>query len=559
MLDETSDDCAPDETFEPYLDEPPPQATIPLSADVKEADVVTRVLGLLRPLNVYQRGERLMHIVRREPAEAGRIDPAHIASGAAFCDVRVWHLRSLIGSVCLFTRKTKTGDKVVPCPEWLPRMILERDEWPELRCARALVEWPALVGDETVTESGYDEHQRLVARVPESLAVTARRALAEPMTQERAQRALKLLLEPFSDFPLLCDQPDPKAPTLAQSALLSLILTLVGRNGYAGNTPLFIVYKNQKGAGGTMLVNAVSHMVAGRPVTMVQQPSSDDGEEERKQMMSVLMSGSHLALIDNVTRKVGGKVIDSFITSTAVSDRLLGGNIVATAPTGTVWCVSGNNITYFPDTTRRIIVIELDSPDVDPGERTGIRFPGPKLYTHIRANRPLYIAAALGVLRGYVAATKADEKLKPSRLMGSFEGWSELIAGALEWSGYPSPIPPVGANADPEKAFLSLLYSMWARTGKGQRGPSSRLGASALLRIVYNDEAQDRERWDPLREAIEDICGTPKQPSAKTLGHKFRHLLRQKFNTLEGKTQLCRLDGGAGGALWGFDSPGVKW
>lgn len=555
-----TDDSEEPQDFDAYLDVPPQHlTTITLTADVREHDVVTRVLGLLRPLNVYERGGRLMHLVKREDAEAGRIDPEHLVSGAVFCRVGVWHLRALIGAVCTFERPLRDDKrKPVPCPEWLPKMILERNEWPELRSARALVEWPALVGDEMVTESGYDEHQRLVSRIQERLGEMARKALAEPMTQERARRALEKLLEPFGDFPLAVDPGcKPSEPTVAKSALLALILTLVGRNGYAGNTPLFVVRKNQKGSGGTMLVNAVSQMVAARPVTMVQQPASDDGEEERKQMMSVLLSGAHLALIDNVTRRVGGRVIDSFVTSTAASDRLLGGNEMATAPTGTVWCVSGNNIEFHPDTKRRSIVIDLDSHEANPSGRKDITFPGPKLFAHIKSNRPVYIAAALGVLCGWVAAHKA-ENIKPTRSMGSFEGWAELVSGALEWAGYPSPIPgDKDMAADPEKEFLALLYRDWQRLGKAQRGPQSRCGSSELLRMVYADLADGS--FDALREALEDICNTPKQPSAKTLGHKLRHLSRQVFDTPEGRTKLMRRDGGALGALWGFDSPGVKW
>ena len=549
------------EDFDAYLDhqQTQPATLITLGGDVRECDVVTQVLGLLRPLNVYERGGRLMHLVKREDAEAGRIDPEHLASGAVFCRVGVWHLRSLIGAVCTFQRQRKEAMVVTPCPEWLPKMILERNEWPELRSARALVEWPALVGDGMVTESGYDEHQRLVARIPERLGEVARRALAEPMTQERARKALRRLLEPFSDFPL-AQEPGAKGdePTVAQSALLSLILTLVARNGYAGNTPLFVVRKNQKGSGGTMLVNAVSQMVAARPVTMVQQPASDDGEEERKQMMSVLLSGAHLALIDNVTRKVGGRVIDSFITSTAASDRLLGGNEMATAPTGTVWCVSGNNIEFHPDTKRRSIVIDLDSHEANPSGRSDIKYPGPKLFAHIKSHRSTYLAAALGVVCGWVAAQKADPELKAGRSMGSFEGWAELIPGALEWAGYPNPIPSSkDMAADPEKEFLALLYREWKKLGKAQRGPQSRCSSSELLRRAYAD-TQDGG-FDELREALEDICNAPKQPSAKTLGHKLRHLSRQTFDTPDGRTRLMRRDGGALGALWGFDSPGVVW
>jgi hypothetical protein len=107
----------------------------------------------------------------------------------------------------------------------------------------------------------------------------------------------------------------------------------------------------------------------------------------------------------------------------------------------------------------------MDTGKEDPDRRTFKR----DIFAYVQRHRPVLVAAALTVLRGYVAAGRPFE-VKESR----FKEWDRLVRGALIWSGAADPMDTREAMdaLDPVKGDrASLIAAMLACFGKGSSVP----------------------------------------------------------------------------------------
>jgi hypothetical protein len=76
------------------------------------------------------------------------------------------------------------------------------------------------------------------------------------------------------------------------------------------------------------------------------------------------------------------------------------------------------------------------SPVENPEEREGFKYPD--LLSHARANRCRYLADGLTIIRGYFAGGLPD----PIKPLGSFESWTRIIVGAVQWATGFDPLQP---------------------------------------------------------------------------------------------------------------------
>src|SRR5207245_6819950 len=110
------------------------------------------------------------------------------------------------------------------------------------------------------------------------------------------------------------------------------------------------------------------------------------------------------------------------------------------------------------------------------------------------------VVAALTMLRAYCAARKPALGLRP---MGSFEGWSGLVRGAIVWAGLPDPVETRGDSDDIDTDAIALadLISGWAELPNGMGSDGCTI-AQAL--DVLRDGA---ERYHArLRSALGELC-----------------------------------------------------
>jgi hypothetical protein len=116
---------------------------------------------------------------------------------------------------------------------------------------------------------------------------------------------------------------------------------------------------------------------------------------------------------------------------------------------------TGNNITFRSDMVRRGLVCNLETLD----ERPELRKFNRNTLRQASANRATYVAAALTVMRAYLAAG-APEICGP---FGSYAEWSTMVRSPLVWLGEPDPVGSIDATQaeDPELAELREWVVLW--------------------------------------------------------------------------------------------------
>lgn len=112
------------------------------------------------------------------------------------------------------------------------------------------------------------------------------------------------------------------------------------------------------------------------------------------------------------------------------TDRALGSSQQIDIPARATWLATGNNLLFRGDMERRVCRIRLESPDENPEERVGFRFPD--VVDHVRRHRRELLVDALTILKAFVVAGRPCQNLPA---WGSFEGWSNLVRQAVAWVG----------------------------------------------------------------------------------------------------------------------------
>jgi len=150
------------------------------------------------------------------------------------------------------------------------------------------------------------------------------------------------------------------------------------------------------------------------------------------------------------------------------------------------------------------------------------------------------IAWAITVIAGYLKSTS----LRPNPL-GSFEGWSDSVRGAVIWAGGADVVDALGsriAGADLEAELHVRLLRVW--------GDLFTRGATASTALARAGEADLNEG---LAEVLAELCPgrDGRATSVKYLTKKLRSM-KNKVRTVDGRLVRINQKGtGAGGApVW---------
>ena len=210
------------------------------------------------------------------------------------------------------------------------------------------------------------------------------------------RQARSLLLEEWlGDFPFV----EESSRSHAVAALLSQVL----RNRIDGPVPLFAVDAPTAGSGKTLLVESIGLVAIGSSPAAMALPRRD--EELRKQITSVLLGGTPIILLDNITHTLESGVLAAALTSRNWSDRLLGKSETVSVPNNCLWIATGNNLDFGSELVRRTVWIRLD-PKVDrPWERTG--FKHDPLGAWVVENRGRLLWALFVLVRRWLADRQA--------------------------------------------------------------------------------------------------------------------------------------------------------
>ena len=451
--------------------------------------------------DVYQRGGRLVRIVAESspPTGVARRRVARIAP------IPIVRIREMLSAAKWIQDFFDVELRIQP-PDWAVRAIEARAEWPGVRHLESIVATPVLRPDGTVLQTpGYDRQTGI------SFAADTRfpEVPAAPTSADVAS-AVDALAEVVCDFPFADDA--------HRGAWLAGLLTPLARHAFAGAAPLFLFDANTRGTGKSLLADTIAVLATGRGAARLANPRSDD--ECRKRITSIALAGEPLVLLDNVVGPLGHASLDAALSATTWNDRILGrSEMTGELPLLTTWYASGNNVVLVGSIARRTAHVRLESPEEHPETRDGFRHPN--LLSWVRAERGRLVAAALTILRGFVAAGRPDQQLGA---WGSFADWSDLIRQAIVWAGVADPgraSRELVDQNDREAAALRGLLAGWEELAPKGKG----LTAAAALKQL--DE--HRNRFETLRTALAELVDTPagKLPSPRQLGVKLGHLRRR--------------------------------
>jgi putative DNA primase/helicase len=178
-------------------------------------------------------------------------------------------------------------------------------------------------------------------------------------------------------------------------------------------------------------------------------------EEMEKRLGSILLSGDQLVSLDNCTHDLAGELLCQVAERPVVKIRVLGQSQMPRCECRTTVFATGNNIALKGDMVRRGLVCNLDAlaerPELRTFERDAI-----DLALDRRAD---YVAAALTVIRGYLAAGEPPV----CGPIGSYAAWSRLVRSPLVWLGQPDPIKSMetAREDDPELADIREFFGLW--------------------------------------------------------------------------------------------------
>ncbi len=421
-------------------------------------------------------------------------------------------LRELISETCKFyvlTLDKETGEETESfqrVPKWCYDAVLARGTWLGVRPIRGIVTSPVLRADGSILQSqGYDADSGLYVDLTEVFPPID----SAPSTDD-VQRAVAMLFDLVADFPFRDDA--------SKSGWLASLLTPLAREAYRGCTgPLFLFDANVRGSGKSLLADVNSLIVTGREATRLTAPQNDD--EARKRITALVKDSDRIVLIDNISGRFGCASLDAALTGTVWKDRLLQFSEMIEAPLRMTWYASGNNVILAADTARRVCHVRLESPLENPEDREGFRYPD--IRKHVRQNRPALLTAALTILRGYIAAKRPDQRLRP---WGSFEGWSDLVRATIVWCRLADPgetRTELRATSDSDAGSLRQMLIAVVQVDQDQHG----LRTSDMLKIANaRDASYAADDVEVMRDAIETFCGRSiVKATTQHLGNQLSH------------------------------------
>jgi primase-polymerase (primpol)-like protein len=283
----------------------------------------------------------------------------------------------------------------------------------------AIVEIPAIRSDGTILEHpGYDPATRLYY-APRA-GIESCQVPFNPSQAERAA-ALAVILEAIGEFPYV-DEAD-----LANA--LALLFTPFLRPAIKRHVPLALVDSPKPGTGKTLLADVVSLLATGTNAAVL--TMSDSHEELQKSITALLIEGTTIITIDNITGSLQSKHLEAVLTADMWRGRILGQSRMVFVPQRSTWLATGNNIKLGGDLVRRCYRIRLDPHVSKPWQREA--FTHEDLVSWVSEQREALIRAILTLVRGWYAAGQPVAANLPS--LGTFTGWVKMVGSILAYAG----------------------------------------------------------------------------------------------------------------------------
>jgi hypothetical protein len=275
-------------------------------------------------------------------------------------------------------------------------------------------------------------------------------------TKEDALASVKWINEE-----VLCDF--PFEDDASRAAAISMTILPFARELVKGTTPFYLIDKPSAGTGATTLAKALTYPFLGTEIAVKSWTSTED--ERRKQITAHLDSGGGPYFFDNLSGKIDSDVLASVLTSTVWSDRLLQTSCNVQLTNRSIWIGTGNNPHFRKQILRRIARIRLVTLVEDPSERTGWRHPD--LLDWIAEHRTEFVEHILTIVIAWLNAGKPLFSGKP---LNSYESWSKVMGGILEFvdmPGFLENLKDMAESLDDEGDMAREFIKEWWREYEG--------------------------------------------------------------------------------------------
>ena len=325
------------------------------------------------------------------------------------------------------TMAKETADAVLVSPQFLERL-------PEVeRFHPCPMPWLRDAGKIELLPLGFDHVSGSFTSDPEFFI--------SPMPFTEAKAEIETLL---AEFPWAEDGGRSKAVAIA-----AMLTTFAGGLMPTKATkPVFIYTANAEGSGKTTLAQLAGTPYADTPA----EAAPRDESEWQKKLLSLVISGRRLVLLDNLKGHLNSPSFEGYTTSATFGGRILGGSREFTGEAGATILITGNGLTFTPDLRRRALIVELFMRELRAEDRTFRRRITPAT---ISAMRPRILSALWGIVTAWNIAGRPQS----SRMNASYPEWCVTIGGMVEFAGWGCPTAPaqVDGVGDTDPADFAAL------------------------------------------------------------------------------------------------------
>jgi len=289
----------------------------------------------------------------------------------------------------------------------------------------------------------------------------------------------------IAEFPWADDGGRSKAVAIA-----AMLTTFAGGLMPAKATkPVFIYTANAEGSGKTTLAQLAGTPYADTPA----EAAPRDETEWQKKLLSLVISGRRLVLLDNLKNHFNSPSFEAYTTSATFGGRILGGSREFTGEAGATILITGNGLTFTPDLRRRALMVELFMRELRAEDRSFRRRLTPATIT---AMRPRILSALWGIVTAWNLAGRPPA----SRMNTSFPEWCETIGGMVEFAGWGCPTAPAqieGMGDTDTTDFAALAAAM----KPGRRYEFDELATISEDTELFDHILSDKENGSLTRRA----------------------------------------------------------
>lgn len=428
-----------------------------------------------------------------------------------------------------WVRLIKAGEMAIAPPLDVVRDLM-RSPLSEVRmpALRGITEVPTMRPDGTVLDrAGYDEATGLYYAPAAGLAVPR---VPDTPSEDQVAAARELLLEIVCDFPFVVESRtletgEKVKVDASRTNTIACLVSAVIRPMISGPVPMALFDKPAAGTGASLIGEVVAEVVLGRDAPMMRAPV--DEAEWRKQILSLLMAGRPVMIVDNIEGRFGSAALASLLTSMMLEDRILGKTENVQMPHRTIWIGNGINVQLGGDLPRRCYLVRLDANHARPWQRK-VDYTHPNLKEWVRESRSAILFAVLVLARAWVAAGKRVPASVPK--VGGFDAWANTVGGILAHAGFPdflANLPDLYDDADEDgpawEAFLERWYDIWR---------DEPITIARLVEYIHQESGQvdlDHQLLSVVPPDIAEYWSRQGNLFASKLGYALRHRNRRPF------------------------------